>query len=422
MNCSEKISSLEFTLIMGCRLNCYYCPQKMLLETYFKDNNIRKRCLTFSDFVKVLEKVEDGATLSFAGMSEPFHNSECADMLVYAYEKGFKIALLTTLVGMTKEDYYKIKDIQFDSLVLHIPDEEGNSKFVIDEQYLELLKLVNDTMDIDYYSCHGSVHPLVQDIIDKDKFAGISVHNRAGNLEVTEVKSRTNRCVEGEIVCYCGSETQTAAGMTHSMLPDGTLVLCCQDYGMKHILGNLIEQSWMEIKEGIEYKKIAMGMKDSSIDILCRNCDTAIRIEDLPAMRLKRAVENVEETLKEDFLQEQDKEIIRVLAESSRICVFGIGKLFRDHFWYEHWNDGLNATLLSDNNSNTWGTEINGLKCVSPNELKQEDCVVVFVKKGDEIIKQLKEMGIENCILFNDVFRIAISLCKGKFCRRKIEN
>lgn len=121
---TPKLHALELPLTIGCRLDCLYCPQKLLLNKYYNADKNRKSILSFDDFKKALDKVERNSSISFAGMSEPFHNPHCADMIVYAYQQGYKISLFTTLVDMTMEDYQKIKDIPFDSFVLHIPDEE----------------------------------------------------------------------------------------------------------------------------------------------------------------------------------------------------------------------------------------------------------------------------------------------------------
>ena len=198
----EKLRSLEFSMTIGCKLQCKYCPQDLLIKEYRKNKSKNNYIFKFEDFKKCLSQVEKGGEISFCGMSEPFHNRECADMIVYADKMGYKISLLTTLVGMTDEDFEKIKDIKFDSFVLHIPDEEGHSKFVITEDYLKLLKKINSKIKIDYYSCHGTVNSAVENIIDKNKFAGISVMNRAGNLNIEGAISKN---AKGEIVCCSGS-------------------------------------------------------------------------------------------------------------------------------------------------------------------------------------------------------------------------
>lgn len=397
----EKLHALELSLTIGCQLDCLYCPQKLLLSKYYGENKQRKSKLSFEDFKTVLKKVQSGASISFCGMSEPFHNERCADMICYAYEKGYKISLLTTLIGMTMEDFNKIKDIKFDSFVLHIPDRENHSKFRIDEPYLTLLDSVNKTIDIDYYSCHGSVSPLVKDIIDKDKYAGIALGDRAGNLEIS---SPISTYKDGKIACYHGSEAQVG-GWTPVMFPDGSLVLCCQDYGMKHILGNLITQSWSEICEGEEYKKFREGLVNDSIDILCRKCSDAVKVEALPSMQLKKLIEDMRSKKINGDLPEDINTLVRRFACADNICVFGIGKLWRDHFYQEYWHEGLGVTVFSDNNQELQGTCINGIECAKPSELGkyQNLLVVLFVKNGDNIIAQLNGMGISNCITINEI-------------------
>lgn len=411
---NDKVHSLELSLTIGCRLDCDYCPQRLLLAKYYDEDKTRARKLSFENFKIVLDKVHPGATLSFCGMSEPFHNEACADMIVYAYERGYKICLNTTLVGMTVSDFEKIKNVQFENFILHIPDKENHSKFVITDEYLELLKLVNDHIKVDYYSCHGEVHEAIENIIDKEKYAGISLGNRAGNLEIADLKEVFHK---GKIICYHGSEKEVGGWMP-VMFPDGRLVLCCQDYGMKHVLGNLITESWSEICNGDEYKRFKKGMEDESVDILCRKCSDAKQVEALPSMQLKKAVSDVKNGVAvSDKIPEAAFDMVDKFAKADHVCVFGLGKFWRDHFLSEYWNAGLGVTLFSDNNPELQNTEVNGITCVKPEELINYEnlLVVLFVKNGDAIISQLNKLGIDNCILIDEVFEKSNLLCNKKF-------
>ena len=69
----------------------------------------------------------------------------------------------------------------------------------------------------------------------------------------------------------CGDELNH-----NNLLPDGTVLLCDFDYGMQHVLGNLLEQTYEEILSGRELERIRKGMEgDSQQDILCRKCSCA---------------------------------------------------------------------------------------------------------------------------------------------------
>lgn len=411
---SDKLSALEISLTIGCKVRCEYCPQDLLLSRYYGSNKLRKSKLSFIDFKKVIdERMQPGSTISFGGMSEPFLDDEFADMLVYAAEKGHKISLYTTIVGMTRKDFEKIKDIKFDRFVLHIPDKENRSKFEITDEYLELLKLVHEKINIDFYSCHGTVVPVVADIIDEKKNAGIDAQDRAGNLELDGFKALDHK---GEIVCYKAWSSVAMNLWEPVLLPDGSLVLCVQDYGMKHVLGNLFTQSWEEIQEGEEYQKFIKGLKDDSIDTLCRKCVCAKRFNDLPPIQLRDTVINIKNNkFDTSKLTIETLEFVEKFVNAEHVCVFGLGKLFKEHFFQEYWNEGLNVTILSDNSEEYRNVEINGIECIEPSKLSEykDVLVILFVKNNIDLIKeQLKKEGITNVLTIGQVVDNCNKLCK----------
>lgn len=271
----EKLSRIEITTTMGCRLNCRFCPQKRLLEEYKKTENPNKTSMTVEDFKGVLSQVYENGIITFSGMSETFQNKEASLMMREAYEQGFKLQLFTTLQGMSDEDFENLKGVNFQMIVLHIPDEEENSKFVIDKEYLEHLQRFISEYNILYYSCHGEVHPLVRDIINPKTPIASEMKNRAGNL--TEEKLEEYHWDKGRIVCTGAifNTNGTASGWTPLLLPNGTLLACCNDYGLELILGNLYKESWENILNSEKFAWFENAFDDDSTDILCRKCNRA---------------------------------------------------------------------------------------------------------------------------------------------------
>lgn len=409
----KKLASLDLTLVIGCKVNCKFCPQNVLVNSYYGKNQERERRLSFENFQKVLNQVEVGATLVFGGMSEPFLNEECADMIVHADKLGYKIALYTTLVGMTRDDYEKVKDVPFDRFVLHIPDKENFSKFDITDEYLEVLRSVCENVSVDFYSCHSEIHPAVMGIVDEKKNSGIAVQNRAGNLEVEGCESYDRK---GEIICYrAWSSKEMNVSFNPELLPDGTLLLCCQDYGMKHPLGNLLQQSWDEIRQGEEYKKFYKGLKDDTVDLLCRKCICARTMEVLPPMQLKWHVEGKRAGKADDpKISKPSQELVDRFAAAKNVCAYGLGKLFKEHFFQELWNEGMGVNVLSDINPEHHGTMIRNIPCVSIEKLAGYDglLVVLFVKNNiSEITDNLKKQGINNIITIAEVLDRSTRLC-----------
>lgn len=74
--------------------------------------------------------------------------------------------------------------------------------------------------------------------------------------------------------------TQCGQKLNHNiLLPDGTLLLCCMDYKMKHELGNLKENTYEEIMGSEKMRRIKEGLAgNEKIDILCRSCSFASKI------------------------------------------------------------------------------------------------------------------------------------------------
>lgn len=275
----KRPGRLEITTKIGCNINCVYCPQKLLLSKYFQENKERKSLLSLEDFKMCIDKLPKGTRIDFSGMAEPWLNEYCTDMVCYAAEKGFPIAVYTTLVGMTKADFNRIKKLDFEEFVLHIPDDKSNAHITITDEYIELLHEVigykkNGIELVTGYSCHAGIHPDIINAIPEGSKLITDLIDRAGNLEDDYVESKENT---GEIVCInCEDD------INHNvLLPDGTIVLCCMDYGMKHVIGNLLMESYEDIQNSEEAYKVRNGLAGTEEDVLCRNCTNARSIHEM---------------------------------------------------------------------------------------------------------------------------------------------
>jgi len=58
-------------------------------------------------------------------------------------------------------------------------------------------------------------------------------------------------------------------------LPNGDVVLCCMDWNLKHILGNLLKTNYRSLFKSKEFKNILKELKENSSNILCRTCEWA---------------------------------------------------------------------------------------------------------------------------------------------------
>ena len=248
---------LEITTHIGCPMDCLDCPQALLRSKY-----TGKRDMDLDDYKRAIDKVPAGTRIDFSGMCEPFTNKHCADMILYAAEKGFPLALYTTLQGATLEDYEKLKDVQYEVVTIHLPDKDGRSYFNITEEYLEVL----DNWDCHNYSCHGHIDDRVLPYM-KPRNLITYMHDRAGNVEWRPHKTVTQ---DHRIWCMTSGRA-----MDHNvLLPDGTVIMCCMDYGMTGVFGNLFEQSYDEIINSDAAREMRATLDGG--ESICRHCTNAM--------------------------------------------------------------------------------------------------------------------------------------------------
>lgn len=280
---------MEITTKIGCNLNCRFCPQKKIIDAFAKgkDGSIdieQSKMMTLSTFKKCVDKIPPEIDIHFSGMCEPWLNPECTDMLLYAAKTGHKISVFTSLIGMSEKDYQLVKRCTPSFFVIHIPDKEGNSCFPITREYLHLLKtIVSDSLNgnfkISGFSCHGTVHPAIREFVEQVNVkVNHELNNRAGNVP-REYGLPSRQVLSGSIECrWCGGRSLDK----NVLLPNGSVLLCCMDYGMEFPLGNLLEQDYDDIAEGTLKKKYREMMESPNRgSILCRSCSRAIQGQNL---------------------------------------------------------------------------------------------------------------------------------------------
>ena len=231
---------LEITTISKCSIDCSYCPQQTF-QQHYKGTNL----LTLEDFKKAVSEVPKKVAIHFSGFAEPFLNPQCLDMIEHAHSKGHKIVLFSTLVGLKKENVQRLK-LCNPEVILHLPDNLGNAKIPFTENYKTTLDAVLKNLNVTGYY-----------IMDENFIS----NERAG-----QCNESPKRHVRGWFFCE-----KLLAGQ-FVMLPNCDIVLCCMDYGLKHPLGNLLEQSWNDIVNSEEYQKVRANRYKLEGKVLCRSC------------------------------------------------------------------------------------------------------------------------------------------------------
>ncbi len=278
---------------VGCGVLCSYCPQATIGRAYKTRGGDTR--MSFDTFKTCVDKLTPDISLHFNGFYEPFLNRECTDMMLYAESKGFPVRVSTTVMGLELEDVERFKDIPFTKFAVHLPDDKGLTKIKVDDRYLAVLAALIDSKisKIGYHVHDGATGPeevesraaqLLKDrgIVPENRW----VLTRAGNIQI-EGKTDRER-LKGELApCY--------RLYNNVLLPNGDVALCCMDWSLKHIIGNLLDADYDSLHKSDEFKRVLRGYTDESEDILCRYCEIAETKKDVllkPAIKAWQALKN----------------------------------------------------------------------------------------------------------------------------------
>lgn len=267
---------IEITTRIGCSINCKFCPQDLLLSKYFKKNKNRETLMSLDNFIQCIKKLPQNSIIEFAGMGEPFLNPDCMKMISVACESGRDVIVYTTLVGASMDDVKKLCELSISYMALHVADKFKYANIPVTQEYLEKLDFIANAKRkdglpvVNLWNAQTEPDDEVKKNVSGKHEVLTALNDRAGNLEADHLIKK--RVIGSLIRCsMCGE------AFDHNViLPDGTVLLCPQDYGMKHVLGNLFYESYQDIINSSEMEKVKKGCNgDCSIEILCRSCSSA---------------------------------------------------------------------------------------------------------------------------------------------------
>jgi hypothetical protein len=278
--------TLELTTVASCTVRCTYCPQDALKAAYRPNSPHR---LALSDLRIVLDKLPPHVRVDFSGFVEPWLNPDCTEMLREVLARGFSVGVYTTLQGMKDPDevvgLLTRHAAQIEVVCLHLPDRSGNmtghkddgewraalARFLAfrDREILPRFELM--TMERD-----GLVAATIP-VGRLTQFVGV---DRAGSLDREAVGSQPlEKLVEHLDPVGCSF---TPFYDQNVLLPNGDVVLCCQDYGLRHKLGNLLlRDTW----EGLDRGKMLDANLRPNTRTICKECTRAVRYKAPPHAR-----------------------------------------------------------------------------------------------------------------------------------------
>lgn len=214
----EDVEILEIAVKVGCPGNCLrFCPLEIMTEKY----GDRPKIMTLQSFKQIISTLPKSVYIDFAGLTEPFVNPEFMDMAHYAHEQGYQFGVKTTLLGASAKDIEELASLNPAPVFIHMPDFiDFNPK--ITPEYVEA-----------WFACLRYLRN-AQYMTMNDNF-------ETNSREVTARGQAKKHNSLGQ--CYRRDHPQML------VFPDGSTVICCIDVRMEHVVGNLLTQSYSELRK-----------------------------------------------------------------------------------------------------------------------------------------------------------------------------
>ena len=292
--------NLEITTKIGCTNMCEYCPQVKLINRY-KEGKKRvikdDRFMSVDNFKKYISTIPSDIDFHFTGYVEPFDNPDCDELIMISHEKGHKVQLNTTLEGLSKEKFDRIKGLPFKTFIIHLAsgtyyEEIGRKRprkklpsghDELRDDWLEMLEYVVRNMPVNFkVLSHGGAHPQAFNLLQKLANEGVLKPEHVSSLSIsTSTRSQnkvkddspsldknTNEIVRQKVPAPYNIRGKCSRIYQSVLMPDGRMGLCCQDYGLEHVVGNLSTHTWQEYRTSDYFKKISVEGEN-----LCDYCD-----------------------------------------------------------------------------------------------------------------------------------------------------
>lgn len=260
---------LNISTVVGCSVACTYCPQGMFIKQA-KKRPTYSQVMSFETFAACLETIPKDVVLPFSGFSEPFNNPEALRMIRHAVEQGYEPMVYTTLVGATVEVIDELLALNAEvPFFLHLPSDKQTEKITVDDAYKTMLSnIIGGPQPYELHVNVPDLHPDLVPVLERHKVNERVLHDRGGNLDRDDLNDLREQVWQrphrGKIEC--------GAIVNNMLLPNGDVAICCNDWKLEHIIGNLLEDSYEDLFRSAEYLRFVEAMKHDDSDTLCRRC------------------------------------------------------------------------------------------------------------------------------------------------------
>jgi len=260
---STRLPYVSFTLDPACPLRCNCCPWQSFSEA---GKQLRMSRMSLDDFKHILSNIPRWVLIDFSGFGESATNPAMPDMLLWAYARGYRVQLFSTLVGLTRAGAAKLAKTKMCKFVVHMPD-RTNFLYDADKWLVQLAFFDGLNFPTMVFGALGEVDPrILEQVSARGSVVPIGITDKRS---LSDKESRWN---DGPLKCrFAGKRLNQWA-----IWPNGDVSVCFFDYGHENVIGNLREQTYREISRGELLTEYRRRMLSDFGECLCRHCEESI--------------------------------------------------------------------------------------------------------------------------------------------------
>ena len=271
---------LEISVRSACGKMCDYCPQDAYIKNYKLNYPGAPKYLTLETAKACALNIPTTTQLRWTGFTEPFDCGEFPEIVSFFHAQGYNQIISTTLLGPKKSQDFFLENLDFfrDGITLHLPDNEGLMKGRFDERYakyvsLTLERLASQNIPYEVFLIGESLHHSISTAIESHKKEVVQakyLNTRVGAVNAESFKLKVSETIREESATYYCAYKRLNQGV---MLPNGRVALCCQDYGLEHVLGSLLESPLSELYSAIQRNEITKDAFEKGKFSPCNRCE-----------------------------------------------------------------------------------------------------------------------------------------------------
>lgn len=263
---------LEFTLLVGCRLGCKYCPQGKIVSRYRELYPYHPLHMDGQTFEAILDHVPlDKVGIHFSGMADACLHPDFLSFFAHAHKRGAELALFTTFQGLSHADFQTLCSFPFALCSVHLPDANNLSRFDWTEDYIAILgdlakgKLQCERLDKMCMVGPPALDAMVQAL---QPIRTMQVQLHANNVEWEGKKTPTSN-----VPLKCGRGANLRQNI---VFPNGEVFCCCADQGLQMRLGNLLTNTFDELDEHRDFYIRSQRSNTGPSILPCKYCEFAV--------------------------------------------------------------------------------------------------------------------------------------------------